>query len=64
MNLKSFKGKLSKRDTQTPHDKNYYPRGNPNLKPNSKKKRRRNTNVSTGSSSLKINRPWDTPLNM
>ena len=56
MNLKNFKGKPSKRDTQTPHDKNYYPRGNPNLKPNPKKKRMRNTNVSTGSSSLMINR--------
>ena len=62
MNLKNFKGKPSKRDTQTPHDKNYYPTDNPKhiqntaLKPNSKKKRRRNTNVSTGSSSLMINR--------
>jgi len=35
--------------------------------PPSKKKRKRNTNVSTGSSSLKINRSsraWSTPLNL
>ena len=50
-----------------PMDWNYYPRDNPNLKPNSKKKRRRNTNVSTGSSSLKINRSssgWVSNLNL
>ena len=58
---KAIDAQVEKWQLNPPKSPEGYPR------PTSKKKRSSNTNVSTGSSSLKINRPnrlWDTPLNI